>query len=118
MPLPSLGRVAAKRLPVPQRTDRAFFLRFDQESKKAAQQVVVVSVILDPALAPRRNPGQVIPGLLAPLLQRGRSPDFLVRFALVYYCFHFCRNFAWNCRAPVLGCYCKIRAAKLPLIPA
>ena len=74
-------------------TNRQHLLMWlDQESKKPAQEFVIISIALYPDVATRRNGCQMLASAFASLLQRGRSPDFLVCFALVYYSFHLAKS--------------------------
>src|SRR6266498_4496148 len=59
-----------------------FFLWLHQKTKEPVKQFVIVSVAVDPALAPSSNLGQMISRALASLLKGGWSPRRCVRLAL------------------------------------
>ena len=56
---------------MPQRIDKTFFSGLDEESKKPANQIVVVIVTINPSLATAGNLGQMLPRALAPLFKSG-----------------------------------------------
>jgi hypothetical protein len=60
-----------------------FLLRLYQKTKEPVKQFVIVSVAVDPALAPSSNLVQMISRALASLLKGGWSPRRCVRLALV-----------------------------------